>query len=417
MVKKTDKNKIRVGVVGVGRGMGFAQGAPFVGMELVALCDAWEAKLGEAGKKLNVATYTDYEQFLSHDMDAVVLANYFHQHAPFAVKALEAGLHVMSETMACGTPAEGVALARAVDKSGKIYLFAENYPYFAYNQEMRRLYRNGEVGEMQYGEGEYNHPFDSRSINLLSPGMNHWRNQMPSTYYCSHALAPLMYITDTHPVSVNALSIPRSKNDAENLHVRQGDPGGIILCRMNNNSVVRIMGITMRGHGVWYRIHGTRGVMENLRSGDTGSLRVVHEPWDMREGDEREKIYAPDFPHHAEEARRAGHSGGDFFTSYHFAGAIRKDETPYFDVYRGLEMAMVGIQGWRSCLANGVSYEIPDFRQESVRKDYEDDHWSPWPEHRGPGQPLPSINGYNPPSDEAVAYAREVWDEMGYEGE
>ena len=91
MTKKTDQNKIRVGVVGVGRGMGFAQGAAFVGMELVALCDTWEEKLREAGKKLNVATYTDYDQFLSHDMDAIVLANYFHQHAPFAVKALRRG--------------------------------------------------------------------------------------------------------------------------------------------------------------------------------------------------------------------------------------------------------------------------------------------------------------------------------------
>ena len=91
MTQKTDGNKIRVGVIGVGRGMSFAHGAPFVGMELVALCDTWEAKLHEAGKKLNVTTYTDYGQFLSHDIDAVVLANYFHQHAPFAVKALGGG--------------------------------------------------------------------------------------------------------------------------------------------------------------------------------------------------------------------------------------------------------------------------------------------------------------------------------------
>ena len=88
MTQKADGNKIRVGVVGVGRGMSFAQGAPFVDMQLVALCDTWEEKLREAGKKLNVATYTDYDQFLSCDMDAIVLANYFHQHAPFAVKAL-----------------------------------------------------------------------------------------------------------------------------------------------------------------------------------------------------------------------------------------------------------------------------------------------------------------------------------------
>ena len=58
MTQKTDGNRIRVGVIGVGRGMSFAQGAPFVGMELVALCDTWEAKLHEAGQKLNVTTYT-----------------------------------------------------------------------------------------------------------------------------------------------------------------------------------------------------------------------------------------------------------------------------------------------------------------------------------------------------------------------
>ena len=96
------------------------------------------------------------------------------------------------------------------------------------------------------------------------------------------------------------------------------------------------------------------------------------------------------FPHHAEDARRAGHGGGDFFTNYHFAEAIRKNETPYFDIYRGLEMAMVGIQAWRSCLDNGAPYEIPDFRQESVRvRSTRTIHWSPWPEHQGPGQPPP----------------------------
>ncbi|MCZ6676546.1 MAG: Gfo/Idh/MocA family oxidoreductase [Candidatus Poribacteria bacterium] len=415
MTQRSAENPIRVGVVGVGRGSSFAKGAQFVGMELVALCDTWEEKLRDVGKQLNVTTYTDYDKFLEHDMDAVMLANYFHQHAPFAIKALRAGLHVLSETMACGTVAEGVALARAVEQSGKIYLFAENYPYFAYNQEMRRLYHAGEVGEMQYGEGEYNHPFDSHGFNVLSPGMNHWRNWIPSTYYCSHALAPIMYITDTHPVSVNAVSIPRSNRDTEKLYIRRGDPGAIILCRMNNASVVRIMGLTMRGHSVWYRIHGTRGLMENLRTEDKGALRVMHEPWDVREGEQSERIYTPDFPHHAEEARAAGHSGGDFFTIYHFAEAIRKNETPYFDVYRGLEMAMVAIQGWRSCLANGAPFEIPDLRQESVRKQYEDDNWSPWPEHRGRQQPPPSIEGLNPPSEEAIAYARQVWKEMGYE--
>ena len=39
----------------------------------------------------NLPTFVDYDIFLGCDMDAVVLANYFHQHTPFAIKALNAG--------------------------------------------------------------------------------------------------------------------------------------------------------------------------------------------------------------------------------------------------------------------------------------------------------------------------------------
>ena len=136
MAIKCDKERpIRVGVVGVGRGRSFMRTASATGMELVAICDTWEERLETEGQALGVETYVDYEQFLSHDMDAVVLANYFHQHAPMAIQALTADKHLMSETAACHTLAEGVALARAVEQSGKIYMFAENYPYMVYNQE------------------------------------------------------------------------------------------------------------------------------------------------------------------------------------------------------------------------------------------------------------------------------------------
>ncbi len=409
--------KIKVGVVGARRGSNFASMAEKVGMKLVALCDTWEERLNEVGSRLGVSTYTDFDKFLEHDMDAVVLANYFHQHAPLAIKALESGRHVMSETSACKTLGEGVRLARAVEKSGKIYMFAENYPYFAYNQEMRRLYKAGEIGEVQYSEGEYVHPTSSYIFNQLAPGMKHWRNHIPSTYYCTHAMGPLMYITDTRPVSVNAQSIPRSEKDLQNQHVRVTDIGSVIIAKMSNGSVSRIIGINLRGHGNWYRFHGTRGLMENLRTGNKEMLRIVHEEWDRKKGDVAEKIYQPDFPIHLNMAKKAGHGGGDFFTSYDFAQAIRRNEQPYFNVYRGLDMTLVGIQGWRSCLANGAPFEVPDFRDESVRKNYQDDDWSPFPEDKKPGQPWPSIKGEIKPSVEGIAYARKVWAEMGYKGE
>lgn len=412
---KKRQNKIRVGVVGVGRGMSFAHGAEFGNMELVALCDTWEEKLEEAGKRLGVATYTEYDRFLEHEMDAVVLANYFHEHAPFAIKALEAGKHVMSETAACKTLAEGVALARAVERSGKIYMFAENYAYILYVQEMRRLYRAGEIGEVRYAEGEYNHPMDWRSRTAISPGVNHWRNHIPPTYYCTHALSPVMYVTDTMPLSVNAQAIANTKEE-KLLEIRHGDPGFVMILRMSNGSVARLFGLILPGHHVWYRFHGTRGLMENLRTGNTGMLRVAYEEWNRKEDQPAERIYTPDVPSYASAARRAGHGGGDFFMNYHFAEAIRTGRQPWLDVYRGLAMSVAGIQAWRSCLDDGRPYEIPDFRKESVRKKYENDHWSPFPEDRGPGQPYPSILGPHKPSAKALAAARKIWREIRYKG-
>ena len=407
---------IRVGVIGVGRGESFASGATeLVGMKLVALCDIWEEKLHEAGKKYGVATYTDYDKFLEHDMDAVVLANYFHEHTPFAIKALAAGKHVMSECACNATLAEGVALCRAVEKSGKTYMLAENYPYTRFNMEMRRLYRTGEIGRVTYAEGEYNHPMSPAELLRISPGLNHWRNWLPSTYYCTHALAPLMYITDTMPLSVNGLSI--AAPEVTDPLPRPNDPGSVILCRMDNGAVFRIFGLWLPGHSNWYRVHGTHGAMETTRGPGyfgPGQVRVWHEEWDCPAGTPAERTYAPDWPEHADLANRAGHGGGDFWTNFEFASAIRAGRQPYLDVYRGVAMSSVGILAWKSALADGIPLAMPDFRKESSRREVENDNWSPWPSHSAPGQPLVSIRGEVKLEPKAVAHAQKVWKKQGY---
>ena len=198
----------------------------------------------------------------------MILANYFHQHAPFAIQALEAGKHVMSETGACFTLAEGVALVAAVEKTGRIYMFAENYPYMLFNQEMRRLYpHRARSGTFMYGEGEYVHPADADFWNSISPGLNHWRNWLPATYYCTHALAPIMYITDTWPVKVNGFVDPVRSGRPRRASACPScnDAASMIALRMDNGAVVKLLQVYLRGEGIWVRIHGSRGQMENLR--------------------------------------------------------------------------------------------------------------------------------------------------------
>lgn len=414
MKVKRSRRRIRVGVVGVGRGLSMRPTGD-TGLELVALCDTWEERLVSAGESLGVQTYAEYDDFLSHDMDAVILANYFHQHAPLAIRALEAGKHVMSETSACHTLGEAVALIRAVEKSGLTYMFAENYPYSAANQEMRRLYQKGAIGEFRYGEGEYVHP-DPAEVRLgRSCGFDHWRNWIPATYYCTHSIAPVMVITDTRPEKVNGFVVPFDFEDATlTLTASRSDTAATIICRMDNGAVMKSLHGGLRGHGNYVRLHGNRGLMENCRHGDKQRLRVWKEPWEKRKNEPTEIVYKPDFPVHHSKATRAGHGGGDFFTAYHFANAIRTGEPPYLDVYRGVDMSIVGVQAWRSVLADSAPFEVPDFRKESVRRKYQDDHWSPDPARKARGQPPSSVLGHLSPGPDAQKLARKVWATKGY---
>jgi len=414
---KTVKNKrpIRVGVVGLGRGSSFTgEAAKAAGFELVAVCDTWEEQLKEFGKQKRVATYSDYNKFLEHDMDAVVLANYFHQHAPFAVKALKAGMHVMSETAACHTLGEGVELIRTVEKTGKTYMFAENYPYMRHNQELRRLFQTGEFGTFMYGECEYVHPMDADSGNSISPGLNHWRNWTPSTYYCTHGMAPIMFITDTWPIKVNGFVVHTALDSP--VYQRRPvfyDGGAMMAVRMDNNAVVKLLQGGLRGHDICTRIHAAKGYME----GRGGQVTLIRQQWHEKRKYPERMTYTPDFPVMHDLAMKAGHGGGDFFTLYYFADAIRKRQQPYLDVYRGVAMSIVGIQAYRSALADGATVEVPDFRKESVRKQYEKDDWSPDPARRKPDQPWPSIEGNKKPSAFALNYARKIWKTIGYTGE
>ena len=45
--------------------------------------------------------------------------------------------------------------------------------------EFKRLYDAGEIGEVRYAEGQYNHPMDIEHSLWYSPGTKHWRSWTP----------------------------------------------------------------------------------------------------------------------------------------------------------------------------------------------------------------------------------------------
>ena len=112
--------KIKVGILGVGgRGKAFHKNVLANNGEIVAACDISEEYLKKAKEKWGeqVATYTSFDEMLEHKgLDLVVLSNYFHEHAPYAIKALNKNIHVLSECTSNATMAEGVALVRAAEQ-------------------------------------------------------------------------------------------------------------------------------------------------------------------------------------------------------------------------------------------------------------------------------------------------------------
>ena len=109
--------KIRIGVIGAYRGASMIRYCKSAeSAEVVAICDKNPGALNaqkERTKGLDIAFFDNFDDFIKYDMDAVVLANYANEHAPFAIKAMRAGKHVFSEVLPVQTMKEAVELVEA----------------------------------------------------------------------------------------------------------------------------------------------------------------------------------------------------------------------------------------------------------------------------------------------------------------
>ncbi len=385
---------VRIGIFGLNRGYDNLDPILVNGGEVVAICDKKQELLDRASKKLgDVKTFTDFDEFIKTDMDAVYLANCFDEHTPFAIKALERNIHVISECTSNSTMAEGVALIRAAEKSKAFFMLAENYPYMMFNQEMKRIYEGGTLGEVYFAEGEYNHPVsaaDGEFLRRYYDSVNHWRNYLPATYYITHSLGPLMRATNAKPVRVTAFPIYKPQHTG--LAKRSADKAAIITILNDDSSVFRVTGCAGFGaHENSYRLACRNGQIENQR-GTTGKVMLRYNDWQIPEGKQADNCYYPEEdPKDAALAKAAGHDGGDYYMFKDFFACIRENKKNYLDEYVATTMASIAILAHRSILNGGAPYDIPDFSKEEDRVKYENDTLTPfW--HNGIEPNVPSCS-------------------------
>ncbi|MGN1121769.1 MAG: Gfo/Idh/MocA family protein, partial [Eubacteriales bacterium] len=260
----TNSKKIRIGVLGGYRGssmINYCERAE--NAEVVAICDKCEEVLNAQRLNLKderITYYDNFEDFIKHDMDAVVLANYAHEHAPFAVKALKRGLHVFSEVLPCQNMKEAVELTETVEQTGLVYAYGENYCYMPAPYEMKKQYRKGKIGEFEYGECEYIHNCEPIWHSITYGEKDHWRNNKCSTFYCTHSLGPIIHMTGLRPVSVIGMEGIKTERN-----LRMGSKGGqfgIEMVTLENGGIIKSIHGGLYKNSIWYCAYGSKGRME-----------------------------------------------------------------------------------------------------------------------------------------------------------
>lgn len=377
MERRYMMKKVRIGVLGIGRGYSMINYTKLANhAQLVAVCDFYEKGLMELKQNLNdpnISYYHSFDDFLNHPMDAVVLANYATEHAPFAIKAMKKGLHVFSEVLPVQTLKEAVELIEAVEETKMIYAYGENYCYMPAPREMKRLYEAGQLGQFEYGEAEYIHNCEPIWADITYGDKNHWRNRMYATFYCTHSIGPLIHITKLRPVSVVGFEIPYS-NRASRMG-KLGATAGIEMITLENGAIIKSIHGDLAKNSIWFSIYGSKGRMESAREDSLlNDVERIYLNLDPEEGEFANEVqtYEPKENHH-EIAKDFGHGGSDFYTMYHFIEKVLGHEADIIDVYEALDMFLPGLYAYRSILNNNQPQTIPNLRLKKERDKVKDD--------------------------------------------
>ena len=382
------KDKIKIGVMGLFRGIFVLQAAQLLSDDIVvtAVMENDETTLEKARKLFAYETkvYSDYDEFINSGIDAVVLCNFFHEHAKYAIKAMNAGVAVLSETTAAPSLGECVDLVEAAEATGVKYMLGANCPYFKAVHAMKEIIDKKVYGEVMYADAEYIHPPQKgtavngvTNVDEVDYDNLHWRQTLPTCYYNMHTLGPLMYITNSVPVKVLCKAVV-SKTPRNNKATNSSK--GYSITEMDNGAVFNTTGCVGYGTGSkWYRVACEWGTLESDRYGsieklievgtEADEMKLLQPSWSGSQAlsKEEEKAYE-------EQIAGAGHGGIDLVLMIHFIKYLRDEEQPFFDVYRSVALSAAGILGWYSVLSGSAEYEIPDFHKkeerDKVRGDY-----------------------------------------------
>ena len=219
--------KLRVGVVGLGRGIAGVSGFSVIpGCEVTAVCDLNAARIRaalatiEKNGRPKPTVYTGGEEEWKKlcddpNVDLVYNATPWQLHVPIALYAMHAGKHVATEVPSAFTVDQCWELVETSERLGRHCMQLENCCYGENEMLALNLCRQGILGELVHAEGAYIH--DLRTYNwgdwndkgdnpAVDPKdgyyayWNYWRLRHNVAHkgnqYTTHGLGPICWYMD-----------------------------------------------------------------------------------------------------------------------------------------------------------------------------------------------------------------------------
>ena len=360
-----NKKTVRLGVVGLGRGLDVVKevvGAE--GVVVTAICDRNLEKLENAKKVFanlgvtDLQSFENFEEFIAADFDAVFIATDAIYHVPYVIKAMDAGKHVISEIPAVNSIEEAKQLKAAVKAHPELkYMSAENCCYWSFIEAWKKMYDEGKLGQAVYAESEYIHCPDYRELKAENFPADHWRSFNPAIKYLTHNLGPLLYIMDDKCVSVTCFEPDIMYNPYKK---NPGAQNGVALFKTAKGAVIRIF-ICFGAYAGFthnFQIYGTRGNIATDRCKPMDDAHSFATFSDIPI-DRDQKVEIP-VTLTSKGTMEGGHGGADRKMLLAFIKCILEDTAPPIDVDLGIRMALPGILAHESAEQGGAPIEIPD---------------------------------------------------------
>jgi predicted dehydrogenase len=369
--------KINMAIIGLGFGAEFIplyQRHPNATM--YAICQRNPTKLKQIGDAFGVAKrYTNYDDVLKDpNVHAVHINTPIPDHAPQAIKALQAGKHVACTVPMATSIEECGQIVDLAKKTGLKYMMMETVVYSREFLFVKDMYDKGELGKVQFLQASHQQE--------MAGWPGYWEG-LPPMHYATHCVGPCLALTRAEAEYVSCFGSGRID---EKLIPKYNSPYAVESCHIKfansdlSARIYRSLFNTARQYRESFDVYGTKKAYEwPLVEGEEP---IIHT------GEEPKRVKVPDYAHrlpqgiqsfttkgvydlaenqHLSFKQGAGHGGSHPHLAHEFVMALVENRDPFPNAVQSANWTCVGICAHQSAVKGGEIVRLPEFTRQGAR--------------------------------------------------